>query len=272
MSSRCMAAVFERYPNGGGEFALALALADNAHDDGTRIYPAVETMAHKSRQSVRAVQTHLRKMLAIGWLQLVKNARGGRGRCAEYRINAAWLKGAELAPFIDVVENPEKGAELGTKRVQNDALKGADSCTPYITDRTSIEPTPIAPASGGEGGLEAVIAEYPAKRVDLERAKRRWSRLAPDAELQAAILTAVRCHARTPEWQREEGRYAPMLSKWLRNKRWRDPVEQAAPSPLPTSPIDAPLTEEQLRVNGVRAREAIGKARALLGQKVALAA
>ena len=34
MSVKVMTAVFERYPNGGGEMLLALALADHASDDG----------------------------------------------------------------------------------------------------------------------------------------------------------------------------------------------------------------------------------------------
>ena len=36
MSVKVMTAVFERYPVGGGEMLLALALADHASDDGTR--------------------------------------------------------------------------------------------------------------------------------------------------------------------------------------------------------------------------------------------
>lgn len=95
MSSRCTAAVFERYPAGGGEFALALALADNAHDDGTHIFPSVETMAVKSRQSVRAVQMHLRAMISKGWLLRVRS--GEQGGRVEYRFHRDWLKRADIA-------------------------------------------------------------------------------------------------------------------------------------------------------------------------------
>ncbi len=160
MSSKCSAAVFDRYPGSGGEMLLALALADNAHEDGTHIFPSVETMAQKSRQSVRAVQTHLKRMQVIGWLQVVKNHRGGRGHFVEYRINPAWLKGAELAPFIsesEPVDNSLKGAELDKKRVQNSAEKGAELSTkgcslrhPYITTITPIEPNTPQPPKGGQ--------------------------------------------------------------------------------------------------------------------------
>jgi len=43
--------VFERYPGGGGELLLALALADNAHDDGTRIFPSVATLSKRISSS-----------------------------------------------------------------------------------------------------------------------------------------------------------------------------------------------------------------------------
>ncbi len=40
--------VFDRYPNGGGEMLLALALADHAHDDGTHIFPSIARLADQA--------------------------------------------------------------------------------------------------------------------------------------------------------------------------------------------------------------------------------
>ena len=51
-----MSMVFDCYPNGGGEMILALALADHAHDDGTSVYPSIESLMEKTRQSRRTVQ------------------------------------------------------------------------------------------------------------------------------------------------------------------------------------------------------------------------
>jgi hypothetical protein len=264
MSSRCMAAVFERYPAGGGEFALALALADNAHDDGTHIFPTVSTMAHKSRQTTRSVQIHLQAMREAGWLILVKPA-GGRSRPAEYRINPAWLKGEDISPFTAVDNSPEKaekGEKRASKRVKSTTQKGEICDVPIRTIGTVIQNTPLPPACGGDCGLNALATEYPALRVDLEAAEERWRKLAPDAQLQATMLAEVKRQARTPEWQREEGRYAPKLSKWLRNKRWRK-VEQAAPSPLPTVAVAPALTREQLAANKARADALVARVRGL---------
>lgn len=115
MSVKVMTAVFERYPNGGGEMLLALALADHASDDGTKVFPSVETLAEKTRQSVRSVQYQLRRMEESGWLILVSAGNGGRSMTREYRISLDWIKGAEIAPIQKGAIHDEKGATDDTK-------------------------------------------------------------------------------------------------------------------------------------------------------------
>ncbi len=105
-----MSLVFERYQCGGGEFVTALALADHAHDDGTRIYPGVAALASKTRQSERTVQYHLRAMEACGWLQLVRDANREQRRTREYRINPDWIAGKNAR--TSVAETPDRGANI----------------------------------------------------------------------------------------------------------------------------------------------------------------
>lgn len=134
MSVKIMSMVFERYPTGGGEMLLALALADHAHDDGRHIFPSVETLARKTRQSERTVQRLLRKMTKVGWLIPVKNIFGGRGKAAEYRISADWIKGDNLSPFQN------KGDKRGQKRVTNEVIKGDIAVSPQPSE-SSLEPS-----------------------------------------------------------------------------------------------------------------------------------
>lgn len=120
MSVRLMSAVFERYPAGAGEMLLALALADHAHDDGTHIFPSVEQLAEKTRQSVRSVQYQLRRMEESGWLILMNAGNGGRSQYREYRISPDWINGAETAPI-------KKDAEIAPmQNGANDDGKGAN--------------------------------------------------------------------------------------------------------------------------------------------------
>lgn len=142
MSVRLMAEVFARYPNGGGEMLLALAIADHAHDDGSSVRPSVAHLAEKTRQSERTVQYQLRKMEASGWLQLVGNPGGGRNTPREYRINPEWVKGADSAPLQKGATDDTKGCNPRHERVQNDALKGATAIAPEPSEpsRTIKEP------------------------------------------------------------------------------------------------------------------------------------
>lgn len=144
MSAKVTGMVFERYPQGGGEMLLALALADHAHDDGTSIFPSVARLAAKTRQSPRAVQYQLRSMEKSGWLILVSGAKGGRkpgsdsrGRTREYRIDPAWLNGAEIAPLPPSPMEHEKGeavAPFDSGKGANHDVKGCNSyCTRIIS-------------------------------------------------------------------------------------------------------------------------------------------
>lgn len=131
MSIKVMNAVFERYPSGGGEMLLALALADHASDDGTRVYPSIKALAEKTRQSERSVQYQLRRMQESGWLILVNAGNGGRSMHSEYRISPDWIKGAEIAPLKKGATDDVKGA--------NDSAKG---CNP---EQKRVQP--VAPAN-----------------------------------------------------------------------------------------------------------------------------
>lgn len=110
MSVKVMSMVFDRYPNGGGEMILALALADHAHDDGTSVYPSIKALAEKTRQSERTVQYQLRRMEETGWLVLVNSGNGGRKMHREYVISPEWVKGANFAPRKKGASDDGKGA------------------------------------------------------------------------------------------------------------------------------------------------------------------
>ena len=97
MSGLISGLVFKHYPGTGGELLTALKLADNADDKGRRIFPSIATLATDTRQSERTVQRQLRHMVAMGWLQMVRQARGGGrggdcGRPREYRIHPDWVQ------------------------------------------------------------------------------------------------------------------------------------------------------------------------------------
>lgn len=102
MSIEVMTFVWKRYPEGGSELLLALALADFADDDGTSVYPSVARMAAKTRMSERNIQYLLSKMKERGWLVEVEAGgnRNGRSYATEYRI-----------PIEDISDEPMYGVQ-----------------------------------------------------------------------------------------------------------------------------------------------------------------
>jgi Helix-turn-helix domain len=60
-----------------GSRLVLIALADTAHDDGTRSFPSVETIARKARMTRRAAQTGLRKLEEEQHIKATGRTRGG---------------------------------------------------------------------------------------------------------------------------------------------------------------------------------------------------
>lgn len=92
MSIRMSSLVWQYFVAKPERKLLALKLADNADENGCRIFPAVETMAAHCNCSVRSVQRWLSELVDGGFIQLVKYANGGRGKAREYRINPDFIQ------------------------------------------------------------------------------------------------------------------------------------------------------------------------------------
>jgi len=111
MSAEMMGLVFKCYPGSAADLALALALADHAHDDGTNIFPSVASVAQKSRQSESSVKRQLRSLRECGWLVSVGGEKGGRRISRLYRINPDWIQRATAAVAAQK-KRREKGVML----------------------------------------------------------------------------------------------------------------------------------------------------------------
>lgn len=141
MSVKIMSMVFDRYPEGGGEMLLALALADHANDQGESIRPSIASLAEKTRQSERSVQYQLRRMEESGWLILVNHGNGGRNHRREYQISPDWIKGAEIAPRQRVQNEAEKGATDDSKGCNLQQERVQQVAPAYNRHRTINEPS-----------------------------------------------------------------------------------------------------------------------------------
>lgn len=237
MSIRVMTMVFDRYPVGGSERLLALAMADHARDDGTRIWPSLDELARKTMQSRSTVQRQISKMLASGWLERVSD-RTGRGHTNEYRIAQVWIEGGLLPSQVapppvtdadpgypqggqgDTLSSGQKGVIQNAKGVTTD-VKGVTAMTPESSE-PSMNHTPLPP-DGGAAGFDEVFAEYP-NHANRSKALRRWGRLRPDPALQRAMRSAIAVQRQSTKWTKDGGQYVPEFHTWLRNSGWLDGV------------------------------------------------
>jgi hypothetical protein len=250
MSIKVMSMVFDRYPSGGMERLLALAMADHASDDGRRIWPSVDELARKTMQSRSSVQRQIRRMVATGWLIQVKTATGRPGVTNEYRICPEWIEGGEvpppergvnLTPLDDAppaevihtgvnltpVSEPERGVTTDERGVTGDE-RGVTAMTPESSE-PSMNQSPLPPG-GGASGFDELFAIYPNHDNRL-KAERRYRRMAPTAAQQQAMRTAIEAQRLSKRWTKDDGEFVPEFATWLRNERWRDE---------PRAPLSAP--------------------------------
>lgn len=141
MSIRLMTAVWDLVLAHDEQLVL-LALADHAHDDGSRCFPGVRYLAWKTNYSERQIQRALRSLESSGLITPVAFAAGGRGHATEYRINIE--KGVKKSPYqatARVTSTTGKGDILSSKGDSYDR-KGDSHVTPTVSNHhlTTIQP------------------------------------------------------------------------------------------------------------------------------------
>lgn len=94
MSIKIMSLVWDGFPGGGSELLAMLALADWSDDNG-RCYPAVSSIARKTRLSRSQAQRIVHRLIDDGFLVVTANALGGAPtQTRHYRIVLASLTGS----------------------------------------------------------------------------------------------------------------------------------------------------------------------------------
>lgn len=126
MSVLVMSWVFQESEATQGARLVLLALADYAHDDGTKAFPAVESLARKARLSVRAAQYNLRHLEKGGAIERT----GVTGRTGTFVYSVLMTKrGADLAGVQSAtsgvqpiapnpLEPPDQGGNAGGRALK----------------------------------------------------------------------------------------------------------------------------------------------------------
>jgi hypothetical protein len=76
-------------------------------------------------------------------------------------------------------------------------------------------------SAGALDGFAEFWSAYP-KKQGKAAAEKAWGKLAPDADLQTRILTAVDVAKRSDGWRKDGGQFIPQPATWLNGRRWED--------------------------------------------------
>jgi hypothetical protein len=96
MSAKVVGHVFDNSRHAGGELLVLLAIADHAHEDGTGAFPALATLARKTKLGESTIRRHIQTLQATGELRRERRRRknGTWGR-PEYSIPLQLMLTAE---------------------------------------------------------------------------------------------------------------------------------------------------------------------------------
>lgn len=240
---------------------VLLKLIDACDDDGTRIFPAISTIARAAQCSARTVQRELDGFRAIGLIRLVREGGKGPRSTNEYAMDidllhrlgregwaavragcaghdaasgdADWQnKGDTVSPL----EEAEKGDTGDSLRVTPATDKGDIACHPTPPD-SSIDPSAARERGRDdreegkkiEAAFWRVVKDWPGfAGMPKEPARKAWQRLSAEERALA--------EARLPGWLallKAQGKsYTPSPSTYFGERLWSDvpdPAEAAKP-------------------------------------------
>ena len=257
--------------------AVLVALADMANDEGF-CWPSIERLCERTCYGRTAVIEAIGWLESVGivranrtngrkttyWVEPEKFAANAAGEPSLHAPNqSATRTGPPGVPVrhTDGTRPPRgpvpvRHADTNRHRTIKESkpplppavAEGAHT-SHHVSTKTSPADGEAAAAHAADAGdaaasavdFEVLVAMYP-RRKALERARRAWVALAPDAALRQVILAAAQAQASGAEWQRlrSEGRdhLIPMLSSWLHGRRWTDeaPVPAAVAAAAGTAP------------------------------------
>jgi hypothetical protein len=231
--------VWQHSQQSGGALLVLLAIADHASDDGGNAWPSLPTLALKARLSERQVVNVLHQLEGAG--EIVVDRGRGRGQVNHYRVVLRETGNS----FSE--NNSLKGKhEIRAEKVKSATPKKVKSATEKvkpISPEPSIEPSmggnrPKEPPSHArEERFARFWMAYP--RKDKKREAREWfARHRPDDATIDLMIDAIARQAQSAQWQKEGGRFIPMPSSWLNDRRWEDEGVVLPPGSRPRTRLE----------------------------------
>lgn len=162
MSVRIMSLVWDKFPSGGSEMLVLLAMADWCNDNGLSLHPSNEAVAEKCRISKVQAQRIIKSLTDDGWLAVIGNKFGGApGSTKQYRLCIERFDGYQKDTGItgDTGIANDTGITRRKRRVSPSAETGITGDT-QTTIEPPIEP-PINPAQEKPARFDPLSVSLP---------------------------------------------------------------------------------------------------------------
>lgn len=145
MSIKVMSLVWEKFPEGGSDMLVMLAMADWCNDEGLSLHPSNNAVARKCRISKRQAQRIIDSLVGDGWLSVIGNSKGGApGDTKQYRLHVEKLRETDDIGVTGVT------GVTGDKNTHRRVTSSAETGDTHVTQTTiepSIEPSVFIPTS-----------------------------------------------------------------------------------------------------------------------------
>ena len=248
---------------------IMYALLCNYASDNDHCWPSQATLAARLSCSVSSVKKYLAELVGNN---LIHVRREHYRSSVYYMLEPTQLKGnssADVRPIQAVKRDchqsdsacpQSKSGYINTlnkqREIQNPPFPPVRSTSQDVV----AMPRPSVLGSGGVSNFEKAWELYPKKEAKgLARAA--WLRLQREHQLPplARIKDSIRYFMATESWQREQGRFVPQMSNWLKGQRWLDDAITAATQETETRQVAIStmqvMLEKEAAANAARARE-----------------
>jgi len=200
MSVRVMSMVFEAQGITSTQKLVLLALADHAADDGTSIYPSVETICNKTCLKQAAVRKALKELR--GELGIIRIARKFTSRMPnKYAINIAQLASLKRVSLSDTQESGLSPDSTQTITKKHPRLSPRDTKSSLTINEPSTATEPTVKTNDIKTAFTSCV-NYPINWAAGSGASAKW--LAENGYTPDDVIGCYRSMASDPWWKDKE--------------------------------------------------------------------
>ena len=170
-------------------------------------WPKRKTISERCGLPESKISTATSRLVKFGWLR--KEGDGGKSCSCKY----IFILPTRLDKSMPDIRTDPNSSTLINKDTQRVTIsgRGKKETTNKPIDREGLDE-----------GFDQFWVIYP-RKCNLQEAMDVWKDLAPNQNLQKQIIASVIASStKNPQWLRENGRFIPYPSKYLRDRRWED--------------------------------------------------